>query len=377
MERFGGPTIVIDGRTHSSLWLKDERMDPVLKSVIEFTSEAAAAPAVTGLRRLSARLGRDPRLVQASNGNTSLKIDGALCIKASGRWLANAMREDSIVALELAEVHARIRAGEEITSLGIGTSKLRPSIETPMHAVVPHRVVIHVHSINTIAWAIRCHAEAHLAERLAGLHWSWVPYVPSGLPLARRIEERIARAPETNIFILGNHGLVVCGQDCDGAEALLKEVDRRLDISPRPFPAANIALLEEIASAAKMQLPMDRSLHALGLDPASMSILRGGVLFPCQAMFLGEEVPILPPRAVIQKFGNGGNRRRPSFVIVEGAGVLLHHDASRSEHATLAALAEVTQRTESCDQVSYLRQEEVFDLMTTSAEAYRSNIAQN
>jgi rhamnose utilization protein RhaD (predicted bifunctional aldolase and dehydrogenase) len=337
-----------------------------LNSAIEFTSETAAVPEVIGLRRLSARLGRDPRLVQASNGNTSVKRGGTLWIKASGRWLANAMREDSIVALELAEVYARIRSGEEITSLSDGTSKLRPSIETPMHAVLPHRVVIHVHSINTIAWAIRRHAEEQLRERLAGLHWSWVPYVASGVPLARRIEERIARAPETDIFILGNHGLVVCGQDCDRAEALLKEVDCRLDIPPRPCPVANMALLREIACAAKFQVPDDCSLHALGLDMASMSILKGGVLFP-----------ILQPGAVVQKFGNGSNTRRPSFVVVEGAGVLLDRGASSSEHATLAALAEVTQRTDSCDQVRYLEQEEIFDLMNTSAEAYRSNIAQN
>lgn len=348
-----------------------------MKSAIEFTPETAAAPEVNGLRRLSARLGRDPRLVQASNGNTSVKRDGTLWIKASGRWLANAMREDSIVALELAEVHARIRSGEEITSLSDGTSKLRPSIETPMHAVLPHRVVIHVHSINTIAWAIRRHAEKQLQERLAGLHWSWVPYVASGIPLARRIEERIALTPETDIFILGNHGLVVCGQDCDEAEALLKEVDRRLDIPPRPCPVANIALLKEIACAARLQVPDDCALHALGLDAASMSILKGGVLFPCQAMFLGEKTPMLPPGAVVQKFGNGSNSRRPSFVIVEGEGVLLDGGASSSEHATLAALAEVTQRTDSCDQVRYLEQEEIFDLMSTSAEAYRSNIAQN
>ncbi|MGH9572110.1 MAG: class II aldolase/adducin family protein [Candidatus Acidiferrales bacterium] len=348
-----------------------------MKGAIEFASEAAAVPEITGLRRLSARLGRDPRLVQASNGNTSVKIDGALWIKASGRWLANAMREDSIVALELAEVHACVRAGEEITSVSDGTSKLRPSIETPMHAVLPHRVVIHVHSINTIAWAIRRHAKEQLQERLAGLHWSWVPYVASGVPLARRIEARIALAPETDIFILGNHGLVVCGQDCDRAEALLMEVDHRLDIPPRPCPMANIALLKEIASAAKFQVPDDCSLHALALDMASMSILRRGVLFPCQAMFLGEKAPILQPSAVVQKFGNGSNKRRPSFVIVEETGVLLDHGASSSEHATLAALAEVTQRTDSCDQVRYLEEEEIFDLMSTSAEAYRSNIAQN
>ncbi len=287
------------------------------------------------------------------------------------------MREDSIVALELAEVHACIRAGEEITSLRYGTPTLRPSIETPMHAVIPHRVVIHVHSVNTIAWAIRRRAEEQLAERLDGLHWGWVPYVASGIPLARKIQERIARAPETDVFILGNHGLVVCAQDCDAAEALLKDVDHRLNIPARPCPMANIGLLEELAAAAKLRVPSDRSLHALGLDAASMSILKGGVLFPCQAMFLGEKAQILAPCAVIQKFGKRSNTERPSFVVVAGAGVLLNHATNSSEHATLTALAEVTQRTESSDQVRYLKQEEISDLMGASAEAYRSNIAQN
>ena len=40
--------------------------------------------ALDPLVRLSARLGRDPLLVQASSGNTSIKLDGVLWIKASG-----------------------------------------------------------------------------------------------------------------------------------------------------------------------------------------------------------------------------------------------------------------------------------------------------
>jgi rhamnose utilization protein RhaD (predicted bifunctional aldolase and dehydrogenase) len=45
------------------------------------------------LRDLSARMGSDPMLVQASDGNTSIKFDGILWIKASGKWLAHAIQE--------------------------------------------------------------------------------------------------------------------------------------------------------------------------------------------------------------------------------------------------------------------------------------------
>ena len=69
--------------------------------------------AIAGLRRLSARIGRDPLLVQASSGNTSVKADGVLWIKASGKWLAHATREESLVPLDLAEVRACVRRNVE------------------------------------------------------------------------------------------------------------------------------------------------------------------------------------------------------------------------------------------------------------------------
>ena len=68
------------------------------------------------LRDLSARVGSDPLLVQASNGNTSIKLDGILWIKASGKWLAHAMQEEMFVPLELAEVKESIRDDTEIAS---------------------------------------------------------------------------------------------------------------------------------------------------------------------------------------------------------------------------------------------------------------------
>ena len=54
------------------------------------------------LRDLSARLGADPLLVQAAGGNTSLKQDGVMWIKASGTWLMDALNKDIFVPLDMA-----------------------------------------------------------------------------------------------------------------------------------------------------------------------------------------------------------------------------------------------------------------------------------
>lgn len=55
------------------------------------------------LLELTQRIGSDPLLTQASTGNISAKLDGVLWIKASGKWMADAMRDDILIPLDLAE----------------------------------------------------------------------------------------------------------------------------------------------------------------------------------------------------------------------------------------------------------------------------------
>ena len=56
------------------------------------------------LKELSAKLGNDLSLIQASGGNTSIKLDGKLWVKASGKKLKNALNEDIFVSLDLKKI---------------------------------------------------------------------------------------------------------------------------------------------------------------------------------------------------------------------------------------------------------------------------------
>jgi len=321
------------------------------------------------LRNLSARVGSDPLLVQASNGNTSIKLDGILWIKASGSWLAHARQEEIFVPLELAGLKESILDDSEIASHIAVNDELRPSIETPMHAVLRHRVVIHVHSINAIAWAIRLDGPDQLNERLAGLHWQWIPYAASGIPLAREIAKAVATRPETDVLMLGNHGLVVCGQDCHGAEKLLWEVERRLAITPRRFPKPDTTVLAMIARSSRLQFPDVNTLHALGTDSVSRKILKGGILYPCQAIFLGPTMPLLPPAVAVSKITErwNGKHRTPPFVAVERSGVMVNEKVTSAERATLMGLVHVTLRTEESARLRYLKESEVIGVLSQGA----------
>jgi rhamnose utilization protein RhaD (predicted bifunctional aldolase and dehydrogenase) len=324
------------------------------------------------LRQLSARVGSDPLLVQASNGNTSIKLEGILWIKGSGKWLVRANQEEMLIPVDLAEAREAVEQGGEIAQLRISRNPMRPSIETAMHAVLPHRVVIHVHSINTIAWAIRLDGFDELTARLRGLHWKWIPYAASGIPLAREIEMALARAKDTSVFILANHGLVVCGQDCSAAEQLLCEVERRLVIPPRPFPVPDTALLENISRFSGWQYPNLDSLHALGTDKAALKILKSGVLYPCQAIFLGEML-ILPRTFVASRLRARltASERPPIFVVVERSGVMLHENITSAERANLIGLMEVIRRTKESARLRYLTTEEVEKMLNEGGRGYR------
>lgn len=330
---------------------------------------------IAALVDLSARLGNDSLLVQASTGNTSIKLDGTLWIKASGKWLADARQEEILVPVPLPEVKAHMYDGDDFLPAYCGRSGalLKSSIETAMHAVLPHRVVIHVHSVSAIAWAVRSDGPAQLKERLAGLDWRWVPYVPSGLPLAREIENRLSPTGRPTVLVLANHGLVVCSDTCGSSEALLREVETRLAMPFRRAPEPDFALLAAIAARSSWRMPTDTAVHALGTDPVCRRLHAGGVLYPCQAMFLESEKTAFRSHT---RASNGLRRNRRDnslpFWIIDGSGVLVSESISKTECAMLSAFVQVLRRLDQSAPVRYLTKCEIENFLSFGSQRYRA-----
>lgn len=319
---------------------------------------------ISDLLSLSARLGRDPLLVQASSGNTSIKLDGILWIKASGKWLAHAGEEEMLVPVNLEDLRSGMR-NDSGTLMGaaVGRNELRASIETAMHGVLPYAVVVHIHSVNTIALAVRSDGEQRIAERLTGIDWCWIPYVASGLPLARKVEQALKETPGARVFVLANHGLVVCGSDCEETERLLAEVERRMLLPVRISGNCDCSIHKVMDQLPGWGLPEAPELHALGIDKVSRRILKGGILYPCQVMFLGPKVLCLPDP--------GEDQESAAFGLVEGRGVVTSRTMNESQRAVLHGLLQVVQRIEADAPIRYLSQTEVVDLLTEDAHGYQ------
>jgi rhamnose utilization protein RhaD (predicted bifunctional aldolase and dehydrogenase) len=330
------------------------------------------------LRSFSASIGADPLLVQGAGGNTSIKQDGVLWIKASGTWLMNALTGDIMVPVALeplldALAHrsdAAEKAGQ-FTLEELNPRRLRPSIETTVHALMRQKVVVHVHCVETISIAVQANAEALLEERLRGLDWTYVPYRRPGLPLAQAIAERLK--PATSVLVLGNHGLVVAADTVAEAALLLQRVTGLLAREPRPASAPDTDALLRLAIGSDYRLPASTAAHSVATDLASCRIAASGSLYPDHVIFLGVGSTIAGPdenaAAVVAR-----SAVAPTSILFPGKGVLMRRDANAGAEAMARCLADVAARVDGSVRLNYLSQKDNAELLNWDAEKYRQEL---
>ena len=320
----------------------------------------------SALKNLSARIGADPLLVQAAGGNTSLKHEGVMWIKASGTWLKDATARDIFVPINhetlqtaLAKNDPACEACTDFVLADLNATGLRPSIETTVHALMPQRVVVHVHCVNTIAWAIRSDAKLRLAEKLGDFNWAFIPYARPGLPLANAIAPRMK--PGIDVLILGNHGLVVAAETVAEAEKLLDSVVRSLTKSVRTAVPPNLAALHLLCKGTDYTPAENSETHALATDILALEKGKHSVFYPDHVVFLGI--------GVATEIESGA-----ALIALPGKGVLIRKDAKSAVEPMGRCLADVMRRVEADDPLIALDAESIDRLVNWDAEKYRQSL---
>src|SRR6201996_5909334 len=177
------------------------------------------------LRYRSNLLGADLRITNFGGGNTSAKIEmpdpltresvRVLWVKGSGGDLGS-MKRDGFATLYLDRLEGlkRLYRGlayedEMVALFNHCTFDLNPratSIDTPLHAFVPHRHVDHVHADAVIAIAASADAERLTREVFDG-KLGFLPWQRPGFELGLKLGEMAASHPEYVGVVLGGHGL--------------------------------------------------------------------------------------------------------------------------------------------------------------------------
>ena len=321
--------------------------------------------ALEQLIELSANVGGNPLLVQAAGGNTSLKQNGTMWIKASGTWLRDAKTVNIFVPLDhKALMNALDRRDPPCESCmdfvrgELNKTGLRPSIETTVHALMPQNVVVHVHCVNTISWAIRKNAEELLHHELADFNWIFIPYARPGLPLAEAISKRLQ--PETEVLVLGNHGIVVAADTVSNARVLLDRVVAKLSMTPRPAKAPDYHALNKICAGTDYSPASSDGTHALATDTAMLDRVKNQVLYPDHVVFLGVGVAT-------------DLQSNAPLVALPGLGVVIHKTAKAAVEPMGRCLADVMRRVGLNQEVVGLNTEDIGRLTNWDAEKYRQD----
>ncbi len=174
-------------------------------------------------------VGADPALVLHGGGNTSIKGHSTdawgepiptLWVKGSG-WDLATIEPPGFAPLRLEAVRRLAELAElsdtaMVNQLRIGlldASAPNPSVEAILHALLPHRAVLHSHADAVLALTNTADGDAKVRE-LWGDRVVVVPYVMPGFDLARRCaDEWQAQAHDgTEAMVLLNHGIFTFGE---------------------------------------------------------------------------------------------------------------------------------------------------------------------
>src|SRR5205085_6734804 len=192
-------------------------------------AEAAKCKSDLELRVYSSRLlGRDDTLVLHGGGNTSVKVrernvagneEEILHVKGTG-WDLEMIEAAGFAPVRLApllklahlETLSDPQMVNELAANVIRAGAPAPSVETILHAVIPHKFVDHTHADALLAITNRDDGEARVRE-ICGEDVSIVPYVMPGFELARECAQRTQAQlkPSTIGMVLLKHGLFSFG----------------------------------------------------------------------------------------------------------------------------------------------------------------------
>jgi rhamnulose-1-phosphate aldolase/alcohol dehydrogenase len=175
-------------------------------------------------------LGADLRLTNYAGGNTSVKITdkdlitgeptSVMWVKGSGGDIGT-LTKAGCASLYVEKLHAlkkRYRGlefeDEMVEFFNYCLFDLKsaaPSIDTPLHGLLPYKHIDHLHPDALIAIAASKDGEQIMHE-LWGDTMAWIPWQRPGFDLGLKLEEAVKANPKLRGIILGGHGLFTWGE---------------------------------------------------------------------------------------------------------------------------------------------------------------------
>ncbi|HMH65438.1 MAG TPA: SDR family NAD(P)-dependent oxidoreductase, partial [Rhizomicrobium sp.] len=235
------------------------------------------------LRTYTTRLlGSDPKMVLHGGGNTSVKTTvkdqlgedvEVICIKGSG-WDMGVIEPVGLPAVRLAPLH-KLRKLDRLSDEDmvnyqrinlLDSTSPNPSVETLLHAFLPHKFIDHVHSTAVLALTDQPDNKA-LVQEVYGDRVAYVPYTIPGFALAKAVAEVFDKNPNVEGLVLLQHGIFTMGDTAAQAYGRMIEfvtmAEDRLKLQRKQAVAAklpsNLASVPEIAPILRGAVAIEKN----------------------------------------------------------------------------------------------------------------------
>jgi rhamnulose-1-phosphate aldolase/alcohol dehydrogenase len=238
------------------------------------------------LRTYTTRLlGSDPKLVLHGGGNTSVKTTAkdqlgedvdVLCVKGSG-WDMGNIEPQGLPAVRLHELRRLRRlntlSDEDMVNFQrinlLDSTAPNPSVETLLHAFLPHKFIDHTHSTAVLALTDQPDGET-TAREIYGSRVAYVPYYIPGFTLAKAVADVFDVNPKVEGLILPRHGIFTFAEDAKTAyEKMIEFVtlaEERLQKDRKPLKQAvlpaHIATVADVAPILRGAIAIERNAMA-------------------------------------------------------------------------------------------------------------------
>ena len=230
-------------------------------------------------------LGSDPRLVLHGGGNTSVKTVmkdmlgedvEVICIKGSG-WDMGSIAPAGLPAVRL-EPLRKLRALPKLSDEDmvkfqrinlLDSASPNPSVETLLHAFLPHKFIDHTHSTAVLALTDQPDGEAVVRE-VYGDRVAYVPYTIPGFALAKSVADVFDKNPKVEGLVLLQHGIFTVGATAEQAYsrmiAFVTMAEDRLGRQRKPLAKgtlpAKLASVPEIAPILRGTVAIEKNVMA-------------------------------------------------------------------------------------------------------------------
>lgn len=320
------------------------------------------------------KIGSDSLLVQGAGGNASWKDGDTLWVKASGTWLSDAANQNIFIPVDLSHIQHAISKGDfNIAPRTNGKSNLRPSIETLLHALMPHKVVIHLHAVEILAHLIKSTCESYLHAQSGEV---FVEYHKPGAALALAVNDALMGSDDVNVVFLKNHGVVIGGENIGEVDAVLQALIERVKsdvIKPLNLSKPEGGIESQVG--LKYFPVEDEILHQLAVNPIYFEQLDNNwVLYPDHVVFLGAKAVTF---SSLEQFQNDflNENNPPVFIFIKDWGVFSLESISSAQRAQLKCYYDVLSRIPVNCPMNTLSEDNIAELLNWDAEQYRMNLA--